>query len=112
MALKACLDTVCMPLFHFRHGTGHMLRFLKSVAIATRDPYLQRCFSLTPSPLPASVMVQRTDYCSKIPSQPARGLDCCCKYRTCTVPGLGSIVVFARGRDDQDHYDQYTRWLS
>ena len=36
MALKACLDTVCMPLFHFRHGTGHMLRFLKSVVPAPR----------------------------------------------------------------------------
>src|SRR5271155_530070 len=108
MALKACLDTVCMPLCHFRHGTGHILHFLKSVAIATRDPYLERCVSLTPSPLPASVMVQRTDYCSKIPSQPARGLYCCCKYLTCTILGLGSNAGFARGRDDQEHYGQYT----
>jgi hypothetical protein len=31
MVLTVCLGTVCTPLFHFRHGTAHISRFLKLV---------------------------------------------------------------------------------
>src|SRR5947209_6496062 len=104
MALKVCLDTVCMPLFH---GTDHMLHFLSQVPQHRGDPSFEECVSLTPGPFLASVMVQRTDYCSKVPCQPARGLYRCCKYLTCTILRLGNSAGFARGCDDQARHDQY-----
>src|ERR1700728_3776229 len=46
MVLKACLNTVCIPLFHFRHCTGHMLRFWKSAATQGGDPSFEGCVPL------------------------------------------------------------------
>lgn len=42
-----------MPLFHFRHCTGHMLRFLKSVATQGGDPSFEGCVPLAPRSPPS-----------------------------------------------------------